>query len=93
MTITGTITGNVVDPTGQAIANAKLTLTSIQTSDQRTVVTNETGAFSVVAVQPDTYRLRIEARGFKVYNRNQLVVTANERVATGDIMLQVGDVT
>jgi len=93
MTVTGTVAGNVVDPSGQAIATAKVTLTSPRTSETRSAVTNELGAFTLAAVQPDTYNMRVEQRGFKVYSRSGLVVSANERVAVGDIVLQVGDVT
>ena len=67
MTITGTITGNVIDPTGQAVANAKITVTSISTSEARTGGANEFGVFTLVAVQPDTYNLRVEHHGFKAY--------------------------
>ena len=93
MTVTGTITGNVVDPSGHAVANAKVTLTSVSTSESRTAVANDLGVFTLAAVQPDTYNLRVEASGFKAYARSRLVVSANERVAVGDVMLQVGDVT
>jgi hypothetical protein len=93
MTVTGTIAGNVVDSTGQAVAGAKVTLTSARTAESRATTTNELGAFTLNAVQPETYNLRIEQRGFKVYNRSNVVVSANERVATGDIVLQVGEVT
>jgi hypothetical protein len=93
MTITGTITGNVMDPSGQGVANAKITLTSAGTGEARSAVANETGGFTIAAVQPDTYTLRVEQPGFKAYTRNGLVVSANERVAVGDIQLQVGDVT
>jgi hypothetical protein len=93
MTVTGTITGNVVDPTGQAVASAKVTLTSVDTSEVRTASANEIGVFTIAAVQPDTYNLRIEQRGFKSYSRAGLTVSANERLAIGDVMLQVGDVT
>jgi hypothetical protein len=93
MTVTGTITGNVVDPSGHAVANAKVTLTSVSTSESRNAAANELGVFTLAAVQPDTYSLRVEASGFKAYARARLVVSANERVAVGDVMLQVGDVT
>lgn len=93
MTVTGTITGDVVDPTGHAIANAKVTLTSVSTSESRTALANELGVFTLLAVQPDTYNLRVEQPGFKAYARNRLVVSANERVAVPDVVLQVGDVT
>lgn len=54
---------------------------------------NEVGAFTVVALQPGTYRLRIEHPGFKAYERREIVVSANERVALGDLMMQLGEVS
>src|ERR1700676_4984133 len=77
MTVTGTITGTVADPSGQGIAGAKITLTSASTADSRSAVAGETGAFNLNAVQPDTYNLRVEQRGFKAYERRGLVVSAN----------------
>src|SRR5437879_13409728 len=93
MTGASTIGGNVADQSGQAVAGAKITLTSARTGEGRTTTTNELGAFTLNAVQPETYNLRVEQRGFKVYNRSNVVVSANERVSTGDIVLQVGEVT
>src|SRR6266851_2689603 len=55
MTITGTITGTVLDPSGQVVAGAKVVLTSPKTGDSRSAVANEVGVFSLNAVQPDTY--------------------------------------
>jgi len=92
MTTTGSINGTVVDPTGHVIAGAKITLMSERTSEARTAVSNETGVFGLVAVQPDTYNLRIEQKGFKVQERRGLVVAANDRVSLGDITLQIGEV-
>src|SRR6266481_371122 len=93
MTVTGTVTGTVVDPSGQVIAGAKIVITSPKTGDSRSAVANEVGVFSLNAVQPDTYILRVQHGGFKVYERKELVVSANERLSTGDITLQVGDVS
>ena len=56
MTVTGTIAGNVIDPTGQAIANAKITLTNQRSGEARTAFTNELGAFTLNAVQPHVAR-------------------------------------
>src|SRR5436305_7380369 len=78
MTVTGSITGDVADPTGHAIAGAKVTLTSVGTSQVRSTTTNETGTFTLPAVQPDTYSLRVEQKGFKAYSRSPIVVTAND---------------
>jgi Carboxypeptidase regulatory-like domain len=93
MTTTGTIAGTGIDSSGHAIASAKVTVTSERTSEVRTAVSNEAGAFSINVVQPDTCNLRIEQHGFKIHERRDVVVVANERVAIGDVILQIGDVT
>jgi hypothetical protein len=92
MTVTGTVSGTVTDPSGQVIPGAKVTLTSTTTSEPRSAAGNEIGEFHVVAVQPGTYNLRVEHAGFKAYERRNVVVSANEHVALGDIMMQIGDV-
>lgn len=93
MTITGSIVGTVTDPSGQVVAGAKVTLTSNKTGDVRSTTTNENGAFNFVAVQPETYSLKVEHGGFKTFLRTGLVVSANEHVAAGDIQLQIGAVS
>lgn len=93
MTVTGTISGTVTDPSGQVVAGALVTLTSVKTGDVRTTTTPDTGAFNFVAVQPDTYALKVEHGGFKVFQRTGVVVSANEHVAAGDIQLQIGAVS
>jgi len=93
MTVTGNIAGTVIDPSGQSIAGAKITLTNTSTSEPRSTVTNELGAFSLLAMQPGTYTMRVEHPGFKVHERRAIQVSANERVALGDIVMQLGDVT
>src|SRR5207244_1044109 len=93
MTITGSIAGTVTDPSGQVVAGAKVTLTSDSTGDIRSATTNEVGAFNLVAVQPATYSIKVEHAGFKAFQRTGVVVSANERVAAGDIQLQIGAVT
>ena len=52
MTVTGTFSGTVVDPSGQVIAGAKVVLTSPKRGDSRSAAANEVGAFSLNAVQP-----------------------------------------
>src|ERR1700682_4784746 len=87
MTVTGSITGTVTDPSGQMVPLAKVSLTSTTTGDVRTTNTNEVGTFSLIAVQPDTYSLRIEHSGFKTYTRTGVVLSANEHLSAGDIAL------
>ena len=82
MTTTGSITGDVMDSSGHAIAGAKITVTSERTSEVRSANTNEAGTFNMIAVQPDTYNLRIEQKGFKVHERRGVSIAANEKVSS-----------
>ena len=93
MTVTGTVSGTALDPTGQVVPGATVTLSSDKTKQVHSAVTNGTGAFNFIAVQPEVYTLKIEHPGFKAAERTGVVVTANEHVAVGDITLQIGAVT
>src|SRR5215472_4707047 len=74
----GSILGTVTDPQGAAVAGAKVTVTSVtkNTSDETT--TNESGNYTVTHLSPDTYRIKIEAQGFKSYDIATVAVSANE---------------
>src|SRR6266508_3837853 len=92
-TVTGTISGTVVDASDSAIAGAAVTITNAKTGDKRVVTTNESGGFSVPALQPDVYTLKIEHNGFRALERRNVVLSANETLALGRIALDVGQVT
>src|SRR5689334_1236411 len=93
MTVTGSIVGNILDPSGQAVPAAKVTLMNEKTGDARSSASNEQGAFTFVAVPPDTYTVKVERGGFKTFQRTGLVITANEHATAGDIELQIGAVS
>jgi hypothetical protein len=92
-TVTGTISGTVVDASDSAIAGATVTIINTKTGDIRTVTTNESGGFSVPALQPDVYTIKVEQRGFRSLERRNTVLSANENLALGRITLDVGQVT
>src|SRR5256885_12356796 len=89
----GTITGRVLDPTGQAVPAATLTLTKTDTRDARTLSTTATGDFVFTALQPGPYTLTVKASGFKTFEKTDLNLSASERLPAGDIVLQVGSLT
>jgi Carboxypeptidase regulatory-like domain/TonB-dependent Receptor Plug Domain len=91
--VTGTITGTVADASGGAVAGASVMLTNERTSDVRTATTGDNGDFQFVAVQPGVYTIRIEARGFRGFERRNTNLTASEQLALGKIELTVGAVT
>src|SRR3954464_4242230 len=64
---TSSITGTISDTQGNIVAGATVTLTSQQNS-QRTAVTNDNGVYYFASVQPGTYTIQAEAKGFKKAN-------------------------
>ena len=91
--VSGSISGSVADPSDQAITGAKVTLINERTGEERTVVSNEAGAFNFPALQPGNYTLRVEQQGFRRVERKGLVLVANNRLSLGNIQLVVGAVT
>jgi hypothetical protein len=54
-TSTGSITGSVVDPSGQLIPGAQVTVVNENTAEQREGIANEAGDFVFPALVPGTY--------------------------------------
>src|SRR5688572_707551 len=81
--LTGSISGNVSDPSGSAIPGASLTLTNIGTSQTRQGKTDDQGDFVFTQLLPGTFRLVVTGNGFKRYEQTDIVVTSTERVVLG----------
>src|ERR1041385_8307033 len=92
-TITGAISGAVIDPNGAKVPGATITLTNDQTNDKREQPTNDAGLFRFASVQPGVYTLKIEHAGFETLQRTKVVLSANENLALGDLTLKTGQVT
>ena len=56
----GEITGQVADSTGAVVTGAKVTVTNPATNQTRSVDSNESGVFSVPALQPGAYSIRLK---------------------------------
>lgn len=89
---TATVRGTVLDPQGNAVPGATVTLSNEAKKFSRAQVTNEEGGYSFVAVPPDTYRVEAEARGFKrgVTTDVRALVNTSTDVNIG---LEVGDIS
>lgn len=66
----GTVTGQVSDPSGAAIAGAKVRLTNPVTGFEQMSVTDTSGAFRFTNVPLNTYRLEISESGFNTAQQN-----------------------
>src|SRR5438128_12142704 len=73
----GSIFGTVTDPSGAAVPNAKITVTSVGKGTSVEATTNADGNYSVTHLIPDIYTLRVEAQGFKAIEQKNITVSAD----------------
>lgn len=92
-TITGQITGTVVDAAGAIIAGANVQITNEITKQVRAFSTSSNGSFIFPDLVPGEYDLRVTQAGFKVYIQNRITVGTLEKVDLHSIKLEVGDVS
>ena len=87
----GRILGTLTDQSGAAVAGAAVVVTDVQRGTSRTVTTDESGDYAVPDLQPGTYKIRAEAKGFKSVERpNVLLEVASD--VRADFALQPGQV-
>ena len=88
----GTITGLVVDPTGQSVPGADVTITNQQTAVEAKTVTNSDGNYTVTSLLPGNYSLAASKAGFSTVTQTgiRLDVAQTARI---DVALQVGSVS
>src|SRR6185436_2614601 len=91
-TVTGTISGTVVDQQGQLIPGATVTIVNEATKDTRSAVTAGEGDFLVTNLQPGLYTLRIALQSFRTLERTNIVLSAGERLAVAKLTLEIGNV-
>ncbi|HEY6385421.1 MAG TPA: TonB-dependent receptor [Candidatus Acidoferrum sp.] len=84
-----TIVGTVTDPSGAAIANVAITVTNVDTGAIRTIPTNDSGAYVAVDLQVGHYVIKAEAKGFKVAEQKDIVLTIGARMRV-DFQMQLG---
>jgi hypothetical protein len=88
-TVTGSMVGNVTDPSGGSVPGANIKITSIATNDVRTVQADTAGAYTIAAVEPGTYKVEVTQQGFRTFVVDNILVNQNNVVRV-DAQLQVG---
>jgi hypothetical protein len=77
----GDVKGSVLDPSGLAIAKAKLTITNPDRAITRATDSDSSGEFNLPLLPPGAYRLRVEAQGFTTKVIDGLVVRVGDTVS------------
>jgi hypothetical protein len=85
----GRILGTITDSNGGAIAGATVTVADVQRGTTRTLTTDESGAYNAPNLIPGTYKVRVEFKGFKVTERDNIVLEVGREIRV-DLTLQPG---
>ena len=91
-TVTGSMTGTVVDAGGALVVGANVQLTNEITKQVREFITSGNGTFIFPDIFPADYDLKVRRPGFKTYVQNGITVGTLEKVDLHTIKLEVGDV-
>ena len=92
-TTSASVSGQVKDSQGGALPGATVALTSRTQGNTLTALTDAEGRFVFAIVRPDSYTLKLSMQGFKTLERANVVVSANDRLSTGALSLEVGEMT
>ena len=85
----GAVTGRVTDQSGGVLPGVTVTVTNKDTNVSNDTVTNETGTYSLLYLQPGTYAVTAELQGFKKMSRDAVEVRLGDRLEI-DFKLEVG---
>src|SRR5882724_6379414 len=88
--ISGTLEGTILDPSGSAVPNAKVTLRNTDRSQVvRTLVTNTSGVYSAPLLPIGNYSIKVEVAGFKAETRSGIVLNVNDDLKI-NLTMEVG---
>ncbi len=87
----GGLGGSVTDSTGAVVPDAAITITNVGTNEVRKLKSDGKGSFIQENLEPVTYRIEVEAPGFKKALVENVKVDTSS-VVTANVVLQPGSV-
>jgi len=90
--VLASVTGQVEDPSGAAVAGATVQARNVDTGAEREVVADGEGRYLVAALPVGNYEIRASKQGFKEEVRSGILLVVGEE-ATVDLTLQLGEVS
>ncbi len=88
---TGQISGRVTDSSGAVLPGVDVTVTQRETGLVRSVVTNETGAFTLPSLPLGPYRLEATLPGFRTFAQDGITMQVNANLVI-DPVLSIGEI-
>jgi Carboxypeptidase regulatory-like domain len=88
-TVTGSITGEVTDPTGAVVPHAHILVESIDTGVKTEATTNDAGVYSIRFLPIGHYRVAVDAPGFATQTVPPFTLEINQTVKLNE-QLSVG---
>jgi len=88
----GRILGSISDQSGASVVGASVVVTDLQRGTSRALTTDDAGAYAAPDLAPGTYKIRVEAKGFKSEERPNIVIEVASDVRA-DFTLQPGQVS
>jgi hypothetical protein len=76
--VTASIKGTVTDPSGAAVAGAKVTVSNPARGIERTTQTNTAGDYEVPALPPGNYAVKVESKGFGAQQANNVTLLVSQ---------------
>jgi Carboxypeptidase regulatory-like domain/TonB dependent receptor len=76
----GSFVGTVKDQSGAVVSGCTVVVKNLGTSAERTTTTDSTGSYTVVNIEPGTYEITMEMRGFQRAEYNNLPLLARQTV-------------
>jgi hypothetical protein len=88
--LTGSLSGAVVDAQGGVLPGADVTLTDLLSKTTQRTVTNSDGLFVFASVPAGTYSVKVELTGFTAWEATDIVMRLGDRRTIPGIKLNVG---
>ena len=89
---TATIHGTIVDATGGAVPDARVTATHLGSNQSRSAATDEAGRYVIPLLAVGNYQVRVEKQGFTPFLQQNVLLQVNTDVLV-EARLEVGATT
>jgi Carboxypeptidase regulatory-like domain len=91
--VKGSVSGTVVDSSGAVVPGAEIALTSRETGERYSALTDQAGLFHIALVGIGAYAVEVSKSGFRTLTLNGVAVQASQDAGLGNLTLEVGQTT